>query len=209
MTDNSQEQGSVSHWLEGMKNQDQESIRKLWDRYFDKLVTIARTKMPSDANPISDEEDIAMSVFCALNNAAANNRLNELTNRNELWALLLTITQRKIINAHRYNSAQKRNTMRTQNETDMNSAFASTQIFNMDLLASQDPTPETLSILNEQFRSLIEQLNDVKLQKIAIKKMEGYKNEEISRDIGVALRTTERKLKVIRKHWLKVLEDGP
>jgi len=208
MPENSEEQGSVSHWLKGMKKQDQESIRNLWYRYFDKLVHIARTKMGTRSNPLNDEEDIAMSVFCALNNAAVNNRLEQLTNRNELWALLLTITQRKIINARRYESAQKRSDVRTINETDLNTALESTHVFNMDLLASEEPTPDTLSILNEQFHILIEQLSDAKLKRIAIKKLEGYRNEEISKIMGVAVRTTERKLKVIRTQWLKVLEDG-
>jgi DNA-directed RNA polymerase specialized sigma24 family protein len=36
---------------------------------------------------------------------------------------------------------------------------------------------------------------------VAIAKMEGYTNAEIGKELGGALSTVERSLRLIRKHW--------
>jgi DNA-directed RNA polymerase specialized sigma24 family protein len=47
------------------------------------------------------------------------------------------------------------------------------------------------------------QLGDADLQAIAVAKLEGYTNEEIATRTGSALRSVERKLKLIRDIWEK------
>lgn len=53
---------------------------------------------------------------------------------------------------------------------------------------------------------LLLSLEDERLERIALYKMEGYTNDEISANLGCTTRTVERKLERIRKVWLKLRE---
>ena len=50
--------GSVSHWLGQLKAGDQEAAQPLWERYFRRLVGLARTKLHGTPRQAADEEDV-------------------------------------------------------------------------------------------------------------------------------------------------------
>ena len=52
---------SVSNWLDGLRAGDDADIQRLWERYFEKLVRLARTKLPARNRRDFDEEDVALS----------------------------------------------------------------------------------------------------------------------------------------------------
>ena len=52
----------------------------------------------------------------------------------------------------------------------------------------------------------IQMLDDPQLRKIAVAKMEGYSNQEIAKRLDCALRTVERRLKLIREEWKAEIE---
>ena len=54
---------SVSQWLDGVKAGDTASIERLWQRYFERLVRLARGKLPVHCRRAFDEEDVAISAF--------------------------------------------------------------------------------------------------------------------------------------------------
>src|SRR5262245_40097965 len=56
-------EGSVTQWLVGVKEGDQESAQKLWERYFASLVRLAQAKLRSVRGGHADEEDAALSAF--------------------------------------------------------------------------------------------------------------------------------------------------
>ena len=80
-----------------------------------------------------------------------------------------------------------------------NSAFQSLDGF--DNFANPGPAPEILAEMQEQYALLLAKLPDQTLRKIAIAKMEGYSTEEIAKTVGVAIRTIQRKLELIRACW--------
>ena len=45
------EDASVSHWLDGLRAGDGADIERLWDRYFLRLVALARGKLSSPQPP--------------------------------------------------------------------------------------------------------------------------------------------------------------
>ncbi len=53
----------------------------------------------------------------------------------------------------------------------------------------------------DECRRLFASLGDEELQTLALLKMEGYANAEIAQRQGWALRTVERKLRMIRHIW--------
>ena len=55
--------------------------------------------------------------------------------------------------------------------------------------------------MTEECARLLACLEDETLGTIALRKLEGYTNEEIARLLGCSLPTVERKLARIRKKW--------
>src|SRR5437763_6564977 len=62
-------QGSVSRCLLDLQAGNQDAARFLWDRYFERLVRLARARLrPARRSAEADEEDVALSAldsFCA------------------------------------------------------------------------------------------------------------------------------------------------
>ena len=57
--------GSVTRWIGALKAGDGAAAQPLWERYFARLVQLARAKLRATGkgSPIEDEEDAALSAF--------------------------------------------------------------------------------------------------------------------------------------------------
>lgn len=71
----------------------------------------------------------------------------------------------------------------------------------LDLISRALPADESL-LLEEQVDILLNCLPTPLLRQVATLKIEGMTNEEVAREAGIALRSVERKLHVIRQTWL-------
>jgi DNA-directed RNA polymerase specialized sigma24 family protein len=70
------------------------------------------------------------------------------------------------------------------------------------MIAGNEPTPEFAAIMGEEYRRLLDGLEDDGLRQVAIRRMEGYTCDEIAAELGCARRTVARRLDLIRKTWL-------
>lgn len=61
---------------------------------------------------------------------------------------------------------------------------------------------------NEVIEYFLEQLSEATLRGIVSLKLHGFTNEEIAEKLGCATRTIERKLNLIRRLWIPILESG-
>lgn len=171
-----------------------------------RLVEIARRKLQNVPKRIADEEDIAASVFHSLCRGAAAGRLQNVTNRDSLWWMLLKITEQKAADFVRRETAQKRGGGRVQPESGVNGNADDSNGFSFDRLISDEPTPEFVVMLNEEHERLLSLLRDDRLRKIAVFRIEGFTVTEIAVDLGVSNRSVERKLQLIRELWSKELQ---
>lgn len=191
--------GSITNWLDLFRSGDEDAATRLWERYFSRLVGIARSKMIGMPNQAEDAEDVALSAFHTLYQAARGNRLPDLTDREGLWESLLVITAGKIIDARRRDSCQKRGGSE-------NGSLASAPAFNsnaavLEAALSDEEDPAIAAMVNEEFSLLMERLEDGELQEIAILKLEAYTNAEIADRLNCSERTVKRRLTVIRRIW--------
>jgi len=67
----------------------------------------------------------------------------------------------------------------------------------------REPTPAFAAQLAEEYQRLLDVLSDAELREVAVKKVEGFTNEEIAAQLGRSLATIERKLQLIRHIWEK------
>ncbi len=197
---------SVTLWIRDVKKGDQAAARKLWERYFDRLVKSAGWKMRDMARRVADEEDIALSVFHSLYQGGKAGRFEQLQNRDDLWRLLIAITNHKIVDQVRRQTSQKRGAGDERGESVFQKLAEDGQQAGFEMFADTDPTPEFLLSLEEEHRRLLTQLRDDTLRTIASLKLEGYTNEEMAQQLGISVRTIERKSKLIREKWAAEIE---
>ncbi len=86
---------SVSQWIGQLQAGDRAAAQKLWERYFQRLVGLARKKLQGLPRRAADEEDVALSAFASFCRGAEEGRFPRLQERDNLWRPLVTITVRK------------------------------------------------------------------------------------------------------------------
>lgn len=195
---------SVTFWIKNLKERDELAAQKLWNRYFDRIASLAKWVLSDRVKALSDEEDVAISVFHILCAGAADGKFEKLSDRNDLWLILFAMTKRKAVDYLRRETRQKRGGGNVINESAMNSNQSNDIDFGiLDELIGDDPTPDFLLSAEEEFQRLVNSLQDDELKKIAVWKMEGHMNKEIAKKLSVSEKTVERKLELIRKLWLR------
>jgi DNA-directed RNA polymerase specialized sigma24 family protein len=66
------------------------------------------------------------------------------------------------------------------------------------MLRCRQPDPAFTALVSDHVQWLLRQLEDEQLREIALLKLEGCTNPEIARQLGCALSTVERRLRLIR-----------
>jgi DNA-directed RNA polymerase specialized sigma24 family protein len=186
-------QGSVSHWLGLLQAGDDTAARSLWERYFPRLVGLARRKLQGAAQVVADEEDVALSAFASFCRNARGGRFPHLSGRDDLWRLLIVLTARKASRLLRDQGRQKRGGGLL--------APASADSAVLEEVPGHQPGPEFAAEVAEECRRRLAALGDAGLEAVARWKMEGYENAEIAAKLGCAPRTVERRLQLIRQLW--------
>lgn len=100
--------GSVSHWISALKDGDSAAAQQLWERYYRRLVALARKKLQFRHCPAADEEDVVQNAFHSFFHAVAQGRFPQLDDRDSLWRLLVVITANKALQQLRHEHRQKR-----------------------------------------------------------------------------------------------------
>jgi len=100
--------GSVTHWIHQLQEGDSKAVQPIWERYFERLVRLARSKFRSAQPRGADEEDVALSALDSFCRGAEAGRFPQLEDRDNLWRLLVVITARKAVDLIRHEQRQKR-----------------------------------------------------------------------------------------------------
>src|SRR6516165_5880845 len=99
---------AVTAWLRRLNDGDAAGVQPLWEHYFERLVRLARKKLAGVPRRIADEEDVALSAFDSFCAGVKRGRFPRLDGRNNLWAILITITQQKAGKLVQYQNRRKR-----------------------------------------------------------------------------------------------------
>jgi DNA-directed RNA polymerase specialized sigma24 family protein len=191
------QEGSVTQWLSLLQGGDNAAAQPLWERYFRRLVALARAKLHGAPRCAADEEDVALSAFDSFCRAAGAGRFPRLGDRDNLWHLLVLITSRKAAHLVRDETRQKRGGAGAE----QNRAGAGEP--GLEEVLGREPDPQFAAEVAEQCRRLLGRLGDPQLRAVALARMEGYSNEEVASQLGCTPRTVERKLQLIRSLWEK------
>ena len=198
------EDQSVSHWIDQVRQGDSIAAQRIWEHYYQRLVRQVRQRLAGSDRAVSDEDDVATSVFESFYRAAAKGRFPDLSGRDNLWRLLLRMAARKVINKHRHAHRVRRGgevTVQPIVSAGTDDEEAIIQII------GDEPSPEMVMMTTEACEDLLAHLSDESLRTIAIGKMEGYTNAELAARCDCSERTIERRLHLIRETCQQALLD--
>lgn len=187
--------GSVTMWITHLRDSRyQEAAEVLWGRFMEDLHRVARRKLGPAPKTAADEEDVAVTAFAALLSGIRDDRFAQLHDRDDLWQLLIMLTERKAVSQRRAEWAQRRGGAGPKPELPSD-------------VEAPEPTPEMAAELAEEFEQRLAELPDDVEREIAIRRMQGFSNAEIAEALGVGLRTVERKLGLIRRTWKSCIDQ--
>ena len=197
-------EGSITHWIHEIKDGNRGAAQGLWERYFARIVGIARKELAGSDRRVADEEDVAQNVFDAFCRAAENGRFPDLADRDSLWRLLVKMTARKSIDQQRKLGRKRRGGGCIRGESVFDRPGDQLSIAQV---IGDDPTPEFVVMMSEQVNWLLELLHRDELRTLAIAKMQGYTNKEIAQQQACSERTVERRLRLIRVQCQEAFPD--
>jgi RNA polymerase sigma factor (sigma-70 family) len=204
----SDEDGSITGWIDALKEGQPDAADALWRRYYDRVVAVARRYLQTAPHQAAeDADDVALSAIFGLCAGAAQGRFEQLNDRVDLWQLLTAITVKKSLSRLQWHGRKKRGGGRIVAGLTASAPGDdrfSTGADPLPLLLSKEPTPESAAIIQEQFQELLDSLGDSTLRQIALWRMDGLSNSEIAAKMGCVVRTVERKIERIRLIWEEI-----
>lgn len=202
------DQGSVTRWLGALKAGEGDAVQPLWERYFARLVRLARARlrMAHRSAAVEDEEDAALSAFNSFCDGVARGRFPRLADRDDLWRLLVVITARKAGAQVQRQGRRKRGGGRVRGECDLAPRAEGGPLDALAGALADGPSPEFAAAAAEEFERLLGALDDDELRRVALDRMEGYTNDEIAARLGCARRTVARRLDLIKQVWAAEVE---
>jgi DNA-directed RNA polymerase specialized sigma24 family protein len=187
---------SIIRCIDMLKGGDHDAAERLWATYIRRLVGLARARIGAAPRRVADEEDVALSAFDSFCRRAERGQFARLSDRDDLWQILVVITERKAIDLMRREGRKSRGEGKVRSLSEASGAFG-------DEVVDPGPTPEFAAQAADEFRRLLGLLEDDSLRNVAIWKMEGYTNRQIAARLGCIEQTVERKLRSIRLIWTK------
>ncbi len=187
-------EGSVTHFFRELRCGDADAARKLWERFFPRLLALARKTLAGRPQRVADADDAVQSAFATFYQRVRRGEFGEDLDRDDLWNLLGVITVRKSLKQAGREKAQKR---------------GSGQVLGEEAIAGPDGTPLRLDSLPGQLAAgdfdlhteeLLLSLNE-ELRTFALLRLMGFQNREIAENLDCTERKVERKLQLIRVKW--------
>ncbi|MDA8746300.1 ECF-type sigma factor [Rubripirellula amarantea] len=194
---------NVSHWIDLVKEGDSVAANRIWQHYFNRLIRSVRARLYGQNRAVSDEEDIVLSVFDSFYVAAEKGRFPDLSDRDDLWQLLMRMAARKVIDKRRRDHRQRRGGGVTihplgQGREDQDFIEA----------IGDEPSPEMVLMMKESAEQFFSHFGVGQLRDLAGAKLEGYSNAEIAQRFGCSERTIERRLNLIREKFQQELLES-
>ena len=181
------ERGSITNVLSAFSAGDADAFRTIWERYLPRVTRLADRVLANRPRAVCDEHDVAQSAFASFWRRANQAGFPQLDNRDDLWAILSTITTRKALAQIRAETAEKRGGLVRQVALDDAAVTTASPHYNdIDVVCDE----------------LLTRLGEDELQTIALMRLMGFSNPEIAAELDCSLRRIERKVQLIKATWI-------
>jgi RNA polymerase sigma factor (sigma-70 family) len=193
---------SVTRWIERLRDNDPRAAAALWQRFLERMLAVARQRLGRTSRRVADEDDVVVAAFERFLAGVQQGRFPRLNDRDDLWAILFTITDRLAARQVRDQLRDKRGRGAVRGDSALRSAEGEAIE-----PADDDPTPAEAALMQDSLARLLAELDDDELRAITLARMEGYGNAEIAVRIGRSEMTVLRRLELIRATWEAIDAD--
>jgi DNA-directed RNA polymerase specialized sigma24 family protein len=183
--------GSVEVWLEDLQEGHVSALGKLHQRYWPSLVAFARGRLRPASHGFADEEDLVQAAFLSFHRALREGRVEQLSSRENLLALLTTIIARK--------AARKAPGPQLRGVDDLSVLD--------HLVEDPEVSPMEQAMLKDCYRRYVGGL-PASLRPVAEMCLAGMTHREIASAIPCAVRTVERKMSRVVHLWHDLAAAG-
>src|SRR5215831_19156169 len=163
----------VARWRQG----DQRAADELFRRYTNRLVLLARSRLPGKLAQRTAAEDVVQSVYRVFFSRAREGRY-DLERGGDLWRLLVTITLHKLHHQVDRSTTAKRDLGREQNFGSEDSLLGL-----QAHLQSHEPSPVEAIALADQLEQTMRRLEPFQ-RRILELRLQGFNVEEVAADAG-------------------------
>jgi RNA polymerase sigma-70 factor (ECF subfamily) len=175
-----------------LKAGDPDAAAQVFQRFGQRLIALARSRLDRHIGPKVDPEDVLQSVFQSFFTRHVDGQF-ELEDWNGMWGLLTVITIRKCRRQYERFQTDRRDVRR-----EIQTPFTASK-WGVDCQAvARDPTPSEAAILAETVEQLMLHLEERERNMLALR-LQGYKIPEISERVGRTERTVRRVLDRVKR----------
>jgi RNA polymerase sigma-70 factor (ECF subfamily) len=178
----------LARWRQG----DQDAAAELFQRYADRLMELARKRLPRKLAPRVDPEDVVQSVYRSFFTAARDGRF-AVNHGGDLWRLLVTITLNKLYHQVERHQRGRRDVSREQQIGGDDSWLR----VHAHLLTRQ-PSAEEAAVLADELQTLMQRLDPLPRRLLELR-LQGHNLDEIATELDCSERTVIRMLQRIQQ----------
>lgn len=201
MTSSDPADGTLTIFFSRLKSGEASAARGLWEHFCPRLLGLANRVFGNRRDCFPEAEEAVLSAFASFCQAAQLGSLQGDVDRESLWRLLKTFTVRKAIKQIERDRTQKRGAGLVVSEGAMSDVAGNP--FRLDEAVGNVPSRD----FDLHTEELLNTLSDDELRTIALCKLMGYTNREISERLDCTERRIERKLNLIRLAWQGKIES--
>jgi RNA polymerase sigma factor (sigma-70 family) len=180
----------VTRLLRQLQAESPQAAGALWERFFARMLALARQRLHHRPRRVADEEVVVMVAFERFLRGVRQGRFRRLADRDDLWTILFTLTTRQAAQQLRDQGRDVRGGGEVRGGSALDRDVPDDEMGPVEAVA-----------LQESMARLLAALGDDELRRIALARMEGHSNAEIAGQIGRSEVTVERRLNLIREKW--------
>ena len=187
--------GSISILLEELRAGDEPAFEQLFNRFFDRLKSVARKRVSVRDRKVVDDEDLAVWAMNTFQRCVRDGMYPKIQNRRDIWKFLVSILERKSVDHIRRQHAEKRGGGDVRGESvfeDQNQPRV------IERVCMEKSNFEMMVDFMDVLDVIVDRLNDPVLGEVLAAKFAGHSTKEISRITGMSVSSVDRKLKLIR-----------
>jgi RNA polymerase sigma-70 factor (ECF subfamily) len=186
----------IARWREG----DQEAAEELFQRYAQRLLALARSRLPERFARHVDPEDVVQSAYRSFFTGARAGRY-AFQRSGDLWRLLVAITMHKVQHQVERLTAGKRAVARER------PLDADNSLLELDGgMLARGPTPAEAAALADTIERVFRDLEPLQVRIVELR-LQGYSLEEIAVEVGRSERTVRRSLELIKARLQQEYQD--
>ena len=185
--------------LKRWENGDEQAAQAMFDRYVDRLVGLARTRLSNRMKRRVEPEDVVQSAYRSFFRKAGEGMFT-LDKSGDLWRLLATITVMKVRGQVEFHTAQKRG-IYAEASTDGKSDFR----VHPEAIA-EDPSPQDAAAIIEELEGVMKGLEPLQ-RRIFELSLQNLSEPEVAEEVQRSGRTVRRTLQQIRDDLEKRLQS--